>query len=807
MADIEIRKFEDGGIEISHIGNYQHPSGENVILVDDEAGYVKACQKLAEMVGKETLKVLVRQKFHFAWLRSFTEQIGILCRFTVKTPKIILCDMWKVPVPDWLDDETVTSQKLLDLDIPTRDFKHFEDVLLSYFFGPAFASTMLDGSNLSEVISALTRPEAKDHYSRYPVLTRCIEEKSKSWTSQASEHWIRDLCADLLSDPEKLWKELTLWSILASYPEKSLEYVVPPQRTTLLRSIPLETIKDLPINRIAVEQALAQIEIFFKEISPSVKSSGDFQKVLECTSGRLGKEFQFVTDLLASSRVEVSKTDIDLIRQKFKNCPGLDAAKLASISRFAKPLRPSIPKESECWTADRWITWAVEEYIPYRHWQTQNRCFDLELEEGIQRFSDWYVAEYTSIHQDEEKSLVQVLGWWGSSIRDETLSLVILVDSLPLTFWSLLQESLNKAGFRRHELAYRFVPLPSDTEISKPLVLRGGWESSNRSYEEILQERARNDWGNKRVVYLPSLKELLNVELNKEPAILLLNFLPSDEVLHSDVELKGSTYEEELYRLFSKITDSVKSLFERWLGQAEGFSVYVITDHGASNILEEEKKSLEAKVVNKLFANEKYRFASIEKSEAEAIPENLWVLGYRFTQPFIKDDRVYFIPRGHNTVKAKAGGSGYSHGGASPEEVIVPVAIFRAVKPSWKDLGVRFLNLKIDPHSRKAIFYIQRVFPLQIEVQNPNSEAIRILRVDVLSPDTDVKGYNTPNIEAGRYSEVTIDCYFNRSALENSELTLQLTYSVVDEERAVKLSIAADFKSVASGGFSLKDLK
>lgn len=88
-----------------------------------------------------------------------------------------------------------------------------------------------------------------------------------------------------------------------------------------------------------------------------------------------------------------------------------------------------------------------------------------------------------------------------------------------------------------------------------------------------------------------------------------------------------------------------------------------------------------------------------------------------------------------------------------------------------------------------------------------HSEAIRILRVDVLSPDTDVKGYNTPNIEAGRYSVVTIDCYFNRSALENSELTLKLTYSMADEESAVKLSVAADFKSAASGGFSLKDLK
>lgn len=807
MVNLEIRNFEDAGIEISHIGDYKHPSEENVILVDNDAGYVEACQKLVETVGKKALKVLVRQKFHFAWLRSFTEQIGILCRFTVKTPRIILGDMWMVAVPDWLDDETVTSQKLLDLNIPTRDFKHFEDVLLSYFFGPAFASKMFDWNNLSEVITTLARPETKDHCSHYPVLNRCLEEKSKSWASQASEHWIMNLCADLLSDPEKLWKELTLWSLLGSYPEKTLEYVVPPQRATFLRTVPLEAIKDLPLNRVAADQAVAQVEIFFKEIGPSVKSIGDFQKVLECTSGRLAKEFQFVTDLLSLRQVEGSKTDVDLVRQKFKNCLGLDAAKLASIGRFAKPPRPSIPKESECWNADRWITWVTEEYIPYRHWQTQNRFFDFELEETVQHFSNWYVTEYTSIQQDEEKSLVQILGRWGSSIRDETLSLVILVDSLPLTFWNLLQESLNRAGFRRHELTYRFVPLPSDTQTSKPLVLQGRWGSLNRSYEDILQERARNDWGNKRVVYLPSLKELLNVELNKEPVVLLLNFLPSDELLHSDVELKGSTYEEELYHLFSKISDSVKSLFERWPGQAERFSVYVITDHGASSILEEEKKSLEAKVVNKLFANEKYRFASIDKSEAESIPENLWVLGYRFTQPFTKDDRVYFIPRGHNTVKAKAGGSGYTHGVASPEEVIVPVAIFRAVKPTWKELGIRFLNLKIDPQSRKAIFYIQRVFPLQMEVQNPNSEAIRILRVDVLSPDSDVKGYNTPNIEAGRYSVVTIDCYFNRSALEKSELTLQLTYSVANEERAVKSSVAAEFKSVASGGFSLKDLK
>ena len=68
MVNIGIRNFEDGGIEISHIGDYKHPSGENVILIDDDASYVKACQKLAESVGKKALKVLVRQN---STLRGF----------------------------------------------------------------------------------------------------------------------------------------------------------------------------------------------------------------------------------------------------------------------------------------------------------------------------------------------------------------------------------------------------------------------------------------------------------------------------------------------------------------------------------------------------------------------------------------------------------------------------------------------------------------------------------------------------------------------------------------------------------------
>jgi len=62
---------------------------------------------------------------------------------------------------------------------------------------------------------------------------------------------------------------------------------------------------------------------------------------------------------------------------------------------------------------------------------------------------------------------------------------------------------------------------------------------------------------------LPNLKSLTELELFKESSIILLNFLSSDEVLHSDVEERSSTFEEELFRLFSRLADSSKSLLDK----------------------------------------------------------------------------------------------------------------------------------------------------------------------------------------------------------------------------------------------------
>jgi hypothetical protein len=799
-------KLDIKNIEISYIADYDRRIPEDVSIVEADSDYVKVCQLLREKAESDSaLKIWVRKKSHFIWLQNFSQLTRIKCTFSEKTPRLILAEEWNVSIPEWLDDETVLCQNLLDLDIPEDHPNEFVDVILESFLGEEFLYNELKDKSLSAILMTLVSPERKKSFAHYPVLSRCVKEKIKKWKDKTNKDWIKKICDNLLKDPENLWKELSFWGLLSKYPEKLLEYVLPLERVQFLRSVPFDAVIDIPLNPSAEEQSSTQIKMFFKELSPITKSRSDFLNVVKCVSGRLKKEIYFLIGILSADKFEIDSNDIELIQNKFKNCLGINTAKLKSLERFVKQKRPQQPDES--WDSKMWIKWISDDYIPFRHWQTQTQHYDSQIEDAVKLFSDWYINEYEKIHKDKEKSLVHLLSTWEDLKKEKNLSLLLLVDSLPLTFWELLLSTMKRAGFHLHDKKYYFVPLPSYTKNTKTLMLSGKWELTDKNYESILKQRSKDDWGSKDVIYLPNLKALTELDISKESIIILLNFLHSDEILHSNVEEKSSTFEEELYRLFSRLADSSKSLLDKWKGKPEHFTVYVITDHGAAKILNEEMEFFESKIINKIFSNERYRFSVIKKSEADKIPSNLWDFGYRFSQPFIKEDLVYFIPKGHNTVKVGGAYRGYAHGGASPEEVLVPAAVFKPIKLTWKEPALRFIGLKIDKKSGKAVFYIQRIISIKIEIQNPNSEPIRILQVNVLSPRADVKGYSKPEIGGEKSEVISVDCYFNKAALEEGELIIQIIYEISGEEYTISLKAAAEFKSASAVGFNLKDLK
>ena len=794
--------------EVSYIGNYAYHLPEDVFLAEKDADYVRACHALTASASKKTpLKIWVRKHYIYTWLQNFCEQTQLSCHFSEKTARLVLSDTWGVTVPDWLTDEDVVSLKLLDMAVKTEQPCRFAEALLGYFLGSVFRGDRLDRNHIAEVLLALCRQETKELFEKYPLLSNCLREQGQVWTLHADQKWEKALIPLLISNPEDLWRDLSLWALLSGYPAKLLEYVVPLQQANFLRGIPADVLKAIPLEPKGIEEATTQIEMFFKDISHDVDSSIEFQKAVQCTSGRLIIEFRMVKSLLSASRFAPTREDIALVKDKFRQCPGLDAVELTTLDYIVMPERPLLPKKDSLNSPSAWASWAVNAYLPYRNWQTKKGHDDAELEDTVRSFSDWYVGNYETIHQNAETSLVHALGAFHDSIQAETLSFVLLADGLPVTFWPMFEEALRKAGFHRHLLEYRFAPLPTDTEFVKPVLVSGDWGTTQKSYEAILQERATNDWAGKKVVYLSSLKMLSDFMAPIEPAVVLLNLLASDEILHGDSETKGETHERELYRLFMRVGEMISAMLERRPEQRESFGLYVLTDHGACYILDSEKQSFESKIVSKLFTDEKRRFAMIGKDLADTVPENLWAFGYRFVPPFTKGENVFFIPRGHSTVRSGSAGKGYTHGGATPEEVIVPVAFFKAIKAAWKAPAARFPDLRIDTQTGKAVFYVQRLISLRMEMLNPNVEDIRIVRVAILKPKTELKGQDLPMLTKGQATAVRLDCYFDKSALRQDELVLQFVYEIAGEEKVMEMKLAVEFKSAVTGGSSLKDLK
>ena len=471
-----------------------------------------------------------------------------------------------------------------------------------------------------------------------------------------------------------------------------------------------------------------------------------------------------------------------------------------------KPSRPTLIESEEVWSCEEWIRWTAEEYITYRIWQVHNGQFDEDLEKTVARFSDWYISEYASIHKDPDLSLTHCLRNISPNDSSSEFTIILLVDCLPIAFMKLLDDALRNVGLSRHALHYRFAGLPTITEYNKTALLSGKWQNKAGNYEAVLKNRSASDWNGENVVYLSNLKSLSEMEAPQETTIAVLNFVDGDEILHSDVEAKGTTHEDELHRIYSRMAESVNRLSQEWVGSKEHFNVYVVTDHGACRILDEEKRSFDSTVINKLFTNEKYRFSAVTEDQVNEIPDNLWVLGHRFKRPFSDENVIYFLPRGHNTVRQTGMGKGYMHGGATPEEVIVPIAIYKMVKSAWKTPSVRFLSLDLDKETGAAKFYIQRVVTLEIEIQNLNSVEIRILRAIVISPDTDLKNCEFVTVTPGSVNTLQMSCYFKKTALGEKSLEIEIVYEIAGEQRTLPITLDSEFKSAMVSGFSLKDL-
>jgi hypothetical protein len=797
-------------IKLAYIADFQGKIPEQALLLEDDRGYVEACCRIRDALEgmPDDVLVWVRNRHHYAWLSHYVEQMGLgtSCEREEMTPCRILAESWNVILPGWLDDGTVVAQKLLDLGVPESHPVDFSDCLLSALVSPVFESSTLSLPDSGGLIQTWLRAEQKGVVSQYPVLIQALREKCRLWEKAKDETWVRYVCGRLQDAPEDLWVELTAWCLLGRYPAKALEFVLEPHRAAAVRSVPLEGLAGLPLHQECRGKCTEQMRVVFEDIGPSITSSTEFGTLLGCCSGQLAEEFDLVRSVLASGTFSPADSDVTETMKRFAASPQITKAKLRVLETVVAPPVPSEPPSGNAASPEDWVNWSVGGYLRYRRWQERSGHHDEKIEKHSSRFSDWYIKNYVTVQKTPKWGLTHVLGGWASQIQDDDIAFVMLVDCVPVVYWGLLDSALTGTGFHRHSTGHRFAPLPSHTAASKPNIIAGTWTPSTTDYTKLVGERVGRDWPGRQAFYVPSLSALSALSVPDGPTLIVLNYTFPDKALHSDPGKMASTHEDELERLFSKLAEALQD-FRAGLGDERRLSLYVATDHGATRPLAEERKTVGSAVASKLFDDPEHRFARMDADQAGKVPQNLWDLGYRFMPPFGTTDEVYFIPRGHNTVKVGSA-EGYVHGGATPEEVIVPVAVYRTVEAPLRPVAMRLLDLRHEGPDHHVVFYVKRLVSIELELQNPNPEPAQIQIVEVEGVEVEVKPVDTDVIGANDTQRVTFHCYFKT---DPSEVAVSVTFrarcTVADQPIVSEQTIPVEFRSaVKKKTFDLKDL-
>ncbi|MDA1275863.1 MAG: hypothetical protein O2960_17750 [Verrucomicrobia bacterium] len=795
-------------LQIKFIGELPGALPPRTLLVATDQDYCAASVELRRDLATGYDAIWIRQSHHFAWMQSLCDHVGLShlrpAEFTRTTARDLLASNWKLPMPAWLTDEMILSEELLDRELPTGHHEHVASVLLASAINPiSLISPKFPRTQAGMLAEQASAPALATALAGSAVVKAAWENTLSSWADAEPSSWVTGFCERLRANAKQLYCDLTVWRLLQKYPPEALEFALDPTAVIFVRSVPADVLQGMSLNEDGRTLAMDQIVTMLEQARSGVATRAKFEALLNAVSGELLEEFNGLEAVLALDSFKSEPRDVDTIARWFKSCPEVTPAALAKLELYIRPNPPTALDPASA-DAAAWVKWFHAEYAPYRWWQMQRLHADAAVETTVAAFSEWYCRDFIKVHGQPDLSAVQTMSQWRPSILKDSISLILLVDNLPWFFWDAFERAFAAAGLHKHSSANRFVSLPSHTSVCKPALVSGKWEVGGTDYLKMLEARSADEWNARQVVYLSGVDQLGGLKAIPEPVVLLLNYLASDEALHSDTAAAGTTPAEQLNLLYKSLATAINQFAKRASQNGRIFGLYVLTDHGSTCVLPAEKASADAVLVKRLFPNEKYRSASVTSEEAAVIPENLWALGHRFVNPYQTEGLVHFIPKGHSTVASPGPRPLYSHGGATPEEVIIPTGVFRIFRAVWLDPGVRFLNLKLK--DGRGVFYVKRIATIEVEIQNNNRDECRLESVGITPNVGEVRNFERAVVPPNATGKSTVSLYFGQSATSTQTLAFTFTFRIAQETLTRRIELPVMISSAAAGGTDLTNL-
>ena len=358
--------------------------------------------------------------------------------------------------------------------------------------------------------------------------------------------------------------------------------------------------------------------------------------------------------------------------------PGLRENQRAKLNERIPVSAPQrLPADSEI---DGVLSWATSEYLPYRRWQVR---FASDQEETAKQrassFAKWVLAHYPRLTNfDRETTPINLC---VPDIVEQLLTkrrvLWVVVDGLSFINHRRLIELLAQtdAELRPESELTVLAVLPTITEMAKWGLVTGQFPSEKQNPNESIQTAWKRRFPQGEYVSGESIAHLKAHLTDAQKTLILWNITKLDDSYHRQTDPKAieNRVESALSTLVHDLSDAVLQS-----GQEDAIAVVITSDHGQ---LMGSSKPISAATASEIQTHGRAAYGSLTN---EPIQENyrfvfdpdavqLHPKSYRLPQPMTLAMGNYHF--GGNWRTDSDGRAYGVHGGLSPEEMVVGIAV------------------------------------------------------------------------------------------------------------------------------------
>jgi hypothetical protein len=694
---------------------------EQTWVADDIGEYIALRKKLRLALDDEDhdFTVYLHSPLLVKWiadLRDYDEKIVAWKTIDVRW---YAQDFLGFPIPDELDNSAIRELNVMYLEPPV----HTSDPdgwFLKQYLGPVWEVMEPDVEHLAKFVVWAASYTSQLH----PALSKLAKRRLEKW-SQGDQRYA------YFSHNEwnRAARNILMRWIFHRYPEDFVDRLG-------WAAIPIVNIDKYPDDCIESSQKrklAAEIRrywsLFFARKERSFTQH--IEGALVQMSGLIEDELEAMYDYLSKYPANLSLSILEQVRNRFRLLPTGQTI-LDRLEELVPPKAPTVPDDQ--WEASRWLQWVTEEYIPYFAWIVRANQPRQALVPLIDRFSDWFVSQYSHLLFDPHSPLLLTQQSYVSKLmQDNPNSIVLWAIIDGLTWWQgkLLVDECKKRRLYIHRQQPALSALPSITSVSKRSLAMGyvSPTESQRPIAKVMREQLASSYDNVAICSEP--KELLDsVRSFDAPGICVLLYNALDAHNH-----ESSTFtDDESVKGYLRATAEALTLAvdqaRRW-----GFEAHVIisSDHG-STLLPEDAVKLEMPAFLQMLDDEgegggsgdrkqenfqRNRACKITRElraeEVSLLKKNWYILdkaGFGLADTLL-------VPKGYAYVKRRP--RGWIHGGATPEETVVPFIELRPQPLQALEPEVRFEGYLLPGRSNS----------ISIIITNPNPFPLTKLRFEI----------------------------------------------------------------------------